>query len=135
MFQSCRCTDSCSTANCLCAHISLRCWYDEEGRLLPDFNFSDPPLLFECNTGCGCNRVTCNNRVIQHGPTARFQLFRTDGKGWGVRTLRAITKGTYVCEWVFLSSAVSFRSTSHTCKNSYFWCVFLSNNIENALKG
>ncbi|XP_059482836.1 histone-lysine N-methyltransferase EHMT2 isoform X2 [Neocloeon triangulifer] len=98
--QSCRCTDTCSTANCLCAHFSLRCWFDEEGRLLPDFNYADPPLLFECNVGCACNKVTCNNRVVQHGPTVRFQLFRTEGKGWGVRTLRPIPKGAYVCEYI-----------------------------------
>ncbi|CAB3372667.1 Hypothetical predicted protein [Cloeon dipterum] len=98
--QSCRCTDTCSTANCLCAHFSLRCWFDEEGRLLPDFNYSDPPLLFECNVGCACNKVTCNNRVVQHGPTVRFQLFRTEGKGWGVKTLRPIPKGAYVCEYI-----------------------------------
>ncbi|KAF4527093.1 hypothetical protein B566_EDAN015366 [Ephemera danica] len=74
------------TSNCLCAHLSMRCWYDEEGRLLPDFNFGDPPLLFECNVGCACNRITCNNRVVQHGPTAReddsylFDLDNRDGE-------------------------------------------------------
>jgi euchromatic histone-lysine N-methyltransferase len=60
--------------------------------------FTDPPMLFECNQGCSCNRITCRNRVVQHGLTARFQLFRTKDKGWGVRTLRPISKGTYVCE-------------------------------------
>jgi hypothetical protein len=60
--------------------------------------FADPPMLFECNQACSCNRITCHNRVVQHGLTARFQLFRTKDKGWGVRTLRPINKGTYVCE-------------------------------------
>lgn len=60
---------------------------------------TDPPMLFECNQACACNCLTCKNRVVQHGITARFQLFRTKGnKGWGVRTLRLIPKGAYVCE-------------------------------------
>lgn len=59
---------------------------------------TDPPMLFECNSVCSCNKITCKNRVVQHGITGRFQLFRTKGKGWGVITLRLIPKGTYVCE-------------------------------------
>ncbi|KAJ8679786.1 hypothetical protein QAD02_015573 [Eretmocerus hayati] len=98
--QSCRCEDTCSSEKCLCGNISLRCWYDEEGRLNPDFNYADPPMLFECNPACDCNRITCNNRVVQHGLTQRFQLFRTPEKGWGLKTLRPIPKGTYVCEYV-----------------------------------
>ncbi|KAG8225218.1 hypothetical protein J437_LFUL012693 [Ladona fulva] len=83
---------------CLCANSSVRCWYDEEGKLVPEFNFADPPMIFECNQACLCNRVTCHNRVVQHGLTARMQLFKTPNKGWGVRTLRMIPKGSYVCE-------------------------------------
>ncbi|XP_058802686.1 histone-lysine N-methyltransferase EHMT2 [Phymastichus coffea] len=98
--QSCRCEDNCSSDKCLCANISLRCWYDEEGKLVPEFNYADPPMLFECNPACDCNKITCNNRVVQHGLTQRFQLFRTEGKGWGLRTLRHIPKGSYVCEYV-----------------------------------
>jgi euchromatic histone-lysine N-methyltransferase len=30
----------------------------------------------------------------------RLQVFRTKGKGWGVRALRDIPKGTFVCEYV-----------------------------------
>ncbi|XP_014206888.2 histone-lysine N-methyltransferase EHMT2 [Copidosoma floridanum] len=98
--QSCHCEDNCNSDKCLCGNISLRCWYNEEGKLVPEFNYSDPPMLFECNPACDCNKISCNNRVVQHGMTQRFQLFRTDGKGWGLKTLRHITKGTYVCEYV-----------------------------------
>uniref|UniRef100_A0A1B6ECU3 Histone-lysine N-methyltransferase n=2 Tax=Clastoptera arizonana TaxID=38151 RepID=A0A1B6ECU3_9HEMI len=99
--QSCKCRDVCSSGSCLCGKVSIRCWYDDEGKLLPEFNFADPPMLFECNQACLCNRLTCKNRVVQHGITARFQLFRTKGnKGWGVSTLRVIPKGSYVCEYI-----------------------------------
>jgi euchromatic histone-lysine N-methyltransferase len=38
--QSCKCSDMCSTVSCHCGNISLRCWYDDQGRLLPDFNYA-----------------------------------------------------------------------------------------------
>lgn len=117
--QSCRCEDNCSSEKCLCGNISLRCWYDEEGKLIPEFNYADPPMLFECNPACDCNRVTCNNRVVQHGLTQRFQLFRTKGKGWGLRTLRHIPKGTYVCEYV--GEIISDSEADHREDDSYLF--------------
>lgn len=38
--QSCTCEDRCNNAACSCAINSLRCWYDEEGKLVSDFNYS-----------------------------------------------------------------------------------------------
>lgn len=76
-------------------------------------------MLFECNPACDCNRITCNNRVIQHGPTQRFQLFRTKGKGWGLRTLRHISKGTYVCEYV--GEIISDSEADHREDDSYLF--------------
>lgn len=57
-------------------------------------------MIFECNMLCSCHTLLCNNRVVQRGLTQRFQLFKTSSKGWGIRTLKAIPKGTYVCEYV-----------------------------------
>lgn len=57
-------------------------------------------MIFECNQACSCNQITCRNRVVQKGLTQRFQIMRTETKGWGVRTLRFIQRGTYVCEYV-----------------------------------
>ena len=64
--QSCQCEDDCTTEKCVCAAISFRCWYDKEGRLLPEFNMNDAPMIFECNRACGCWK-SCNNRVVQFG--------------------------------------------------------------------
>ncbi|XP_034247421.1 histone-lysine N-methyltransferase EHMT2 isoform X2 [Thrips palmi] len=98
--QSCECEDTCIGTSCKCTQLSLQSWYDAEGKLLPEFNFFDPPMLFECNEMCSCNVKLCRNRVVQRGLKVRFQLFRTVGKGWGVRTLTFIPKGTYVCEYI-----------------------------------
>ena len=38
----------------------------QDMRLSSEFNFADPPLLFECNRVCTCT-MTCFNRVAQLG--------------------------------------------------------------------
>ncbi|KAI9180606.1 hypothetical protein LWI28_006480 [Acer negundo] len=57
-------------------------------------------FIKECWTKCGCDR-NCGNRVVQRGITAKLQVFSTsEGKGWGVRTLQELEKGTFVCEYI-----------------------------------
>ncbi|KAK2837107.1 hypothetical protein Q5P01_014319 [Channa striata] len=97
--QHCSCTDDCSSSTCMCGQLSLRCWYDSEGRLPLDFCQREPPVLFECNHACSCWR-TCRNRVVQNGLRVRLQLFRTQKMGWGVRAMQDIPQGTFICEYV-----------------------------------
>ncbi|XP_053328834.1 histone-lysine N-methyltransferase EHMT2 isoform X2 [Spea bombifrons] len=97
--QNCSCLDDCSSSNCLCGQLSIRCWYDKDGRLLQEFNKIEPPLIFECNQACACWQ-TCKNRVVQRGIKVRLQLYRTAKMGWGVRALQAIPQGTFICEYV-----------------------------------
>uniref|UniRef100_A0A665WF63 Euchromatic histone-lysine N-methyltransferase 1a n=1 Tax=Echeneis naucrates TaxID=173247 RepID=A0A665WF63_ECHNA len=97
--QHCNCTDDCSSSTCICGQLSLRCWYDSDGRLPLDFCQREPPVLFECNHACSCWR-TCRNRVVQKGLRARLQLFKTQKMGWGVRAMQDIPQGTFICEYV-----------------------------------
>ncbi|XP_021380179.1 mucin-17-like isoform X2 [Mizuhopecten yessoensis] len=97
--QSCRCSDNCSSMFCVCGRNSVKCWYDRGCRLLPDFNMLEPPLIFECNKGCRC-WSTCNNRVVQMGIASRLQMVKTNGRGWGVKSLLDIPKGMFICEYI-----------------------------------
>ncbi|XP_051927506.1 histone-lysine N-methyltransferase EHMT2 [Hippocampus zosterae] len=97
--QHCGCTDDCSSSNCLCGQLSIRCWYDKDQRLLQEFNKIEPPLIFECNMACSCHR-SCKNRVVQAGIKVRLQLYRTEKMGWGVRALQDIPQGSFICEYV-----------------------------------
>ncbi|KAH7571825.1 hypothetical protein ACOSQ2_014899 [Xanthoceras sorbifolium] len=57
-------------------------------------------FIKECWRKCGCN-MHCGNRVVQRGITCELQVFLTrGGKGWGLRTLQDLPKGTFVCEYV-----------------------------------
>ncbi|XP_072530335.1 histone-lysine N-methyltransferase EHMT2 isoform X2 [Salminus brasiliensis] len=97
--QHCSCTDDCSSSNCLCGQLSIRCWYDKDQRLLQEFNKIEPPLIFECNLACSCYK-SCKNRVVQAGMKVRLQLYRTEKMGWGVRALQDIPQGSFICEYV-----------------------------------
>uniref|UniRef100_A0A673LVK7 Histone-lysine N-methyltransferase EHMT2-like n=1 Tax=Sinocyclocheilus rhinocerous TaxID=307959 RepID=A0A673LVK7_9TELE len=97
--QHCSCTDDCSSSNCLCGQLSIRCWYDKDHRLLQEFNKIEPPLIFECNMACSCHKA-CKNRVVQAGIKVRLQLYRTEKMGWGVRALQDIPQGSFICEYV-----------------------------------
>ncbi|KAM6169245.1 histone-lysine N-methyltransferase SETMAR [Rhynchocyon petersi] len=54
--------------------------------------------VFECNALCPCSDRCCN-RVVQRGLQFRLQVYKTDRKGWGLRTLEFIPKGRFVCEY------------------------------------
>ncbi|GJP54952.1 hypothetical protein CLOM_g13957 [Closterium sp. NIES-68] len=55
-------------------------------------------FIKECFLKCGCSRH-CGNRVVQRGITRRLQVFMTEGKGWGVRTLERLPRGAFVFEY------------------------------------
>lgn len=54
--------------------------------------------MFECNILCACSD-TCSNRVVQRGVRLRLEVYDTRNRGWGVRTLEPIPRGTFVCEY------------------------------------
>ncbi|XP_074073238.1 histone-lysine N-methyltransferase SETDB2 isoform X2 [Macrotis lagotis] len=56
-------------------------------------------IIFECSFLCKCDPRTCQNRVVQQGLQVRLQVFKTEKKGWGVRCLDDIDKGTFVCTY------------------------------------
>ncbi|KAJ3689423.1 hypothetical protein LUZ61_018587 [Rhynchospora tenuis] len=56
-------------------------------------------FIKECWSKCGCSKG-CGNRVVQRGITVQLQVFMNgNGKGWGLRTVDEIPKGTFVCEY------------------------------------
>lgn len=56
--------------------------------------------IYECNKRCTCPEA-CLNRVVQRGSQMKLCVFRTNnGRGWGVKTLRLIKKGTFVIQYV-----------------------------------
>uniref|UniRef100_A0AAX7UIY6 Euchromatic histone-lysine N-methyltransferase 1b n=1 Tax=Astatotilapia calliptera TaxID=8154 RepID=A0AAX7UIY6_ASTCA len=115
--QYCVCKEDCSASICMCGQLSLRCWYDKSGRLLPEFCREEPPLIFECNHACSCWR-TCKNRVVQNGLRTRLQLFRTSKKGWVKDS--PITLDLYCIDARFYGNISRFLN--HMCEPNLFAC-------------
>ncbi|KAJ4892864.1 Histone-lysine N-methyltransferase SUVR4 [Raphanus sativus] len=64
-----------------------------EGHLIRKF-------IKECWRKCGCDMM-CGNRVVQRGIRCQLQVYFTqEGKGWGIRTLQDLPKGTFVFEYI-----------------------------------
>ncbi|WCJ39928.1 Histone-lysine N-methyltransferase SUVR4 [Euphorbia peplus] len=57
-------------------------------------------FIKECWSKCGCTQK-CRNRVVQKGIQVPLQVFATpEGKGWGVRSVKSLKKGSFVCEYI-----------------------------------
>ncbi|XP_041481439.1 histone-lysine N-methyltransferase EHMT2-like isoform X2 [Lytechinus variegatus] len=96
--QGCSCADDCFSEACACSRSSVRCWYDKDGRLMPDFNYQEPPMIFECNRSCRC-WTNCRNRVVQKGLRKHMQVFRSPAMGWAVRVMQDVPRGSFICEY------------------------------------
>ncbi|KAJ3174908.1 hypothetical protein HDU87_006574 [Geranomyces variabilis] len=79
--------------------------YDKRGRVTRRPSVG---AIWECNFKCGC-KDSCPQRVVQRGRRVPLQIFRcpdvttADGqtvrKGWGVKALGRIARGTFVCQY------------------------------------
>ncbi|CAF0924710.1 unnamed protein product [Rotaria sordida] len=114
----CSCTDGCrNRIQCACwlrtlkyAELvgderikSMRAKHKSQAEILYQLGYgfrrlhkNVPGGIYECNNKCSCNKQTCSNRVVQNGIIAQLQLFKTVGRGWGVRTLHDLPVGTFI---------------------------------------
>ncbi|XP_020981877.1 histone-lysine N-methyltransferase SUVR4 [Arachis duranensis] len=77
-------------------------------------------FIKECWRKCGCD-MRCGNRVVQRGIRCKLQVYMTrEGKGWGLRTLEDLPKGTFVCEYVgeiLTNTELYERNVHSSCSN------------------
>ncbi|XP_006837760.1 PREDICTED: histone-lysine N-methyltransferase SETDB2 [Chrysochloris asiatica] len=104
--ESCDCSEGCiDITKCACLQLTARnaktCPLSSNtittGYKYKRLQRRVPTGIYECSLLCKCNRQMCQNRVVQHGPQVRLQVFKTEKKGWGVRCLDDIDRGTFIC--------------------------------------
>lgn len=119
--QCCNCLDDCSTSNCSCslAGVSEHRVYNSKKHLSSSYNIDAPEVIRECNIGCRCKANQCNNMVIQNGCQARLALFRTKSRGWGVRTLEDLERGTFI--GVYSGELISAANSHHRSDDTYLF--------------
>ncbi|KAF7663620.1 hypothetical protein LDENG_00205390 [Lucifuga dentata] len=102
----CDCTDGCrDKTKCSCHQLTLQATAcTPGGQVNANAGFLHkrleeclPTGIYECNKRCKCNPRMCTNRLVQHGLQVRLQLFKTQNKGWGIRCLDDVAKGSFVC--------------------------------------
>ncbi|XP_037999520.1 histone-lysine N-methyltransferase SETDB2-like [Motacilla alba alba] len=107
--DSCDCTDGCiDRSKCACLQLTARgcskISLSPSGKKTRGYRYKRlegpvPSGIYECSVLCRCDKLMCQNRVVQHGIQVRLQVFNTEKKGWGVRCLDDIDKGTFVCTY------------------------------------
>ncbi|KAL8539499.1 hypothetical protein ACS0TY_001206 [Phlomoides rotata] len=92
----CNCTNGCSDSKkCACVlKNGDEIPFNEDGAILRVM-----PRVYECGPSCKCP-PSCMNRVSQHGPYYQLEIFKTESRGWGVRSRDNIKKGSFICEYV-----------------------------------
>ncbi|KAI3331581.1 SET domain-containing protein [Xylariaceae sp. AK1471] len=55
--------------------------------------------IYECHESCTCG-PDCPNRVVERGRKVPLQIFRTETRGWGVRSTVDIKKGQFVDKYM-----------------------------------
>ncbi|NWU92916.1 SETB1 methyltransferase, partial [Upupa epops] len=102
----CDCKDGCrDKSKCACQQLTIQATgCTPGGQINPNSGYQHkrleeclPTGVYECNKRCKCNINMCTNRLVQHGLQVRLQLFKTQNKGWGIRCLDDIAKGSFVC--------------------------------------
>ncbi|KZV20026.1 histone-lysine N-methyltransferase, H3 lysine-9 specific SUVH6-like [Dorcoceras hygrometricum] len=91
----CDCTGRCSDSRrCQCAAKNGgEIPYNRNGAIV-----ETKPLVYECGPSCKCP-PSCYNRVSQRGIKFQLEIFNTESRGWGVRSLNSIPSGSFICEY------------------------------------
>ncbi|XP_028911602.1 histone-lysine N-methyltransferase SETDB1 isoform X1 [Ornithorhynchus anatinus] len=102
----CACRDGCrDKSKCACHQLTAQATAcTPGGQMNPNSGYQYkrleeclPTGVYECNKRCRCDPNMCTNRLVQHGLQVRLQLFKTQNKGWGIRCLDDIARGSFVC--------------------------------------
>ncbi|OMO97062.1 hypothetical protein CCACVL1_04674, partial [Corchorus capsularis] len=94
--KGCDCINGClESGNCSClTKNGGEIPYNHNGAIV-----RVKPLVYECGPTCKC-LSSCYNRVSQHGIKFLLEIFKTESRGWGVRSLDSIPSGSFICEYV-----------------------------------
>ena len=105
----CDCEDDCQDKDkCSCWQLTIQSTAasDPDAQIDPNVGYEYRRLMnhvstgiYECNKFCKCNK-TCLNRVSQNPIRLPLQVFKTDRRGWGIRSLADIPAGGFICIYV-----------------------------------
>ncbi|KAL1822848.1 hypothetical protein ACET3Z_009626 [Daucus carota] len=94
--RGCRCIGGCSDdVQCSCVvKNGGMIPFNEDGAIV-----KAKSIVYECGPSCKCP-PSCTNRVSQHGLKIQLEVFKTEMRGWGIRSRNFISSGSFICEYV-----------------------------------
>lgn len=101
----CDCTDDClDKSKCQCWQLTIAGAkygnpYTPAEEIGYEFKRLPEPVptgIYECNSSCKC-KSNCLNRVAQQPLQMKLQVFKTGNRGWGLRCLNDVPKGSFIC--------------------------------------
>lgn len=66
---------------------------------LDKFYLESRRVIYECNKKCNCG-PKCKNRNVQFGRKVRLEIFKTRGRGFGLRCPEPLRKGQFIDTYV-----------------------------------
>lgn len=96
-----------------------------------------PTGIYECNSRCKCSD-RCLNKVVQKPISVKMMLFRTKKRGWGLKTVHDIPKGTFIC--IYAGNLYTEKDANALCQgqnhgDEYFAELDLIEVIESMKEG
>ncbi|KAF5729649.1 histone-lysine N-methyltransferase H3 lysine-9 specific SUVH8-like [Tripterygium wilfordii] len=92
--KGCDCLNGCLEGKCSCvAKNGGEIPYNHNGAIV-----ETKPLVYECGPSCKCPH-SCYNRVSQLGIKFQLEIFKTESRGWGLRSLDFIHSGSFIGEY------------------------------------
>ncbi|KAI5081448.1 hypothetical protein GOP47_0004631 [Adiantum capillus-veneris] len=92
--EKCACKNLCNSSkacSCLARNDNVAAYVN--GLLVKERG-----VIYECGKNCKCS-TNCANKATQRTSKLRFEVFKTQDRGWGVRCRDIIPAGTFVCEY------------------------------------
>ncbi|MCO5588002.1 hypothetical protein L7F22_041956 [Adiantum nelumboides] len=93
--EGCNCDGVCSPSQeCSCCVANSGVFpYLSDGILVKERG-----VIFECGSNCKCS-FSCKNRLTQRALKYRLEIYKTENKGWGLRSWDTIPAGSFICEY------------------------------------
>lgn len=93
--EGCDCRGVCSASqSCSCFTRNKNAFaYLNSGVLVKERG-----LIYECGSNCKCP-LSCRKRLTQRATKYRLEVFKTEDKGWGLRSWDTIAAGSFICEY------------------------------------
>ncbi|MCO5592014.1 hypothetical protein L7F22_046008 [Adiantum nelumboides] len=92
--EKCACKNLCNSSKA-CSCLARN---DNVSAYLNGLLVKERGVIYECGKNCKCSS-NCANKATQRASKLRFEVYKTQNRGWGLRCQDIIPAGTFVCEY------------------------------------